>query len=132
MVEFWQKLITANVAGRKAFVASPAVKGLLSKTLDYTAIEKGDSGIAAVTAGRYLCEDDKVEGYDIFMSNLCNAKKLYFGDWSNLVLAFWSGIDLTVDPYSLSKSGGLRVVALQDMDIIVRHPEAFAIGTALS
>ena len=131
MVEFWQKLITANVAGRKAYIGSPAVKGLLCRTIDYTTVSDAN-GIAAVTSGHYLCEDDRVEGYDFFMSNLCNAKKLYFGDWSNLVLAFWSGIDLTVDTMSLSKSGGVRVVALQDMDIIVRHPEAFAIGTALS
>ena len=66
------------------------------------------------------------------MSNLCNSKKLYFGDWSQIMLAFWSGIDLTVDTSSLSKSGGVRVVALQDCDVIVRHREAFAIGTALS
>ena len=131
MVAFWEKLLTANVAGRKAYVGSPAVKGILSRTIDYTSITDA-SGIAAVTSGHYLCENDRVEGYDFFISNLCNAKKLYFGDWSNLVLAFWSGIDLTVDPYSLSKSGGVRVVALQDMDIIVRHPEAFAIGTVLS
>ena len=65
------------------------------------------------------------------MSNLCGAGKLYFGDWSNLVLAFWSGLDLTVDTSSLSKSGGVRLVALQDCDILCRHAEAFAVGTAL-
>jgi hypothetical protein len=64
------------------------------------------------------------------MSNLCGAGKLYFGDWKNLVLAFWSGLDLTVDTASLSKSGGVRLVALQDCDVLVRHPEAFAVSAA--
>lgn len=128
LVDFWAKLATANVNGNKNFIGSPAVKALLAKTLDFTAINDG----ASVTAGKYLCEDGKVEGYDFLMSNLCNSKKLYFGDFSQMVLAFWSGIDLTVDTNSLSKSGGVRVVALQDCDVLVRHPEAFAVGTALA
>jgi hypothetical protein len=31
-----------------------------------------------------------------------------------------------VDPYTASTSGTVRVVALQDLDIAVRHPESFA------
>ena len=127
LVDFWQKLYTANANGDKKFIGSPAVKALLCKTLDIQAGSTSD-----VTSGHYLCENDKVEGYDFLMSNICGSKKLYFGDWSQLVLAFWSGLDLTVDTSSLSKSGGVRVVALQDMDVIVRQPAAFAIGTALS
>ena len=126
MVEFWSKLYTANVNGSKCFIGSPAVKALLAQTLD---IKEGSK--SNVAHSRYLCEDDKVEGYDFHMSNLCGAGKLYFGDWSNLVLAFWSGLDLTVDTSSLSKSGGVRLVALQDCDILCRHAEAFAVGTAL-
>jgi hypothetical protein len=30
------------------------------------------------------------------------------------------------DPYALSTSGGLRIVGLQDVDIELRHPQAFA------
>ena len=126
MVEFWSKLYTANVNGSKCFIGSPAVKALLAQTLD---IKEGSK--SNVAHSRYLCEGDKVEGYDFHMSNLCGAGKLYFGDWSNLVLAFWSGLDLTVDTSSLSKSGGVRLVALQDCDILCRHAEAFAVGTAL-
>lgn len=132
LVAFWEKLATANVNGTKCFIGSPAVKALLAKTLDYTAITASDTNVGGVTSGKYLCEDDKVEGYDFIMSNLCHNKKLYFGDFSQMILAFWSGIDLTVDTSSLAKSGGVRVVALQDCDVLVRHPQAFSIGTALS
>jgi hypothetical protein len=38
----------------------------------------------------------------------------------------WSGLDLTVDPYSNSTNGTVRVVALQDVDVAVRHAESFA------
>ena len=138
LVDFWEKVYASNAArGALKFNGSPAVKALLCKTLDITTVSNGKTGDSAAIVGGvgagYLCsKDDKVEGYDFLMSNLCNAKKLYFGDWSQIMLAFWSGIDLTVDTASLSKSGGVRVVALQDCDVIVRHREAFAIGTALS
>ena len=138
LVDFWQKVYTANAArGSLKYIGSPAVKALLCKTRDYTPFNntgaKASSGVVGAVGNEYLCtKDGKVEGYDFLMSNLCNSKKLYFGDWSQIMLAFWSGIDLTVDTSSLSKSGGVRVVALQDCDVIVRHREAFAIGTALS
>ena len=138
LVDFWQKVYTANAAkGSLKFIGSPAVKALLCKTRDMLAFNntgaKATSGVVGAVGSEYLCtKDGKVEGYDFLMSNLCNAKKLYFGDWSQIMLGFWSGIDLTVDTASLSKSGGVRVVALQDCDVIVRHREAFAIGTAIA
>lgn len=51
---------------------------------------------------------------------------LFFGAWSQLVIALWSGADITVDPYSNSTTGAVRIVALQDADILVRHAQAFA------
>ena len=135
MVEFWSKIYSASANGeRMSFIGSPAVKALLRSTRDVTVIknEAGTDNVAAVGTD-YLCDSDsRVEGYEFHMSNLCNSKKLYFGDWREIMLAFWSGIDLTVDTASLSLSGGVRVVALQDCDVVIRHRESFAIGTALS
>lgn len=53
---------------------------------------------------------------------------MFFGNWADLVIAFWSGLDLMVDPYSNSTSGTVRVVALQDVDVAVRHPVSFVRG----
>ena len=135
MVEFWSKIYSANANGeRMSYIGSPAVKALLRSTRDVTVIknEAGTDNVAAVGTD-YLCDSDsRVEGYEFHMSNLCNSKKLYFGDWREIMLAFWSGIDLTVDTASLSLSGGVRVVALQDCDVVIRHRESFAIGTALA
>lgn len=138
LVDFWEKIYTANAAGASMkFIGSPAVKALLCKTRDILPFNntgaKANSSVVGAVGGEFLCtKDGTVEGYEFLMSGLCNAKKLYFGDWSQLILAFWSGVDLTVDPYSLSTKGALRLVAFQDCDVLVRHPRAFAIGTAIS
>ena len=57
-------------------------------------------------------------------SGICSA--IFFGNWADLIIAFWSGIDLLVDPYTNSASGGVRITAFQDLDIGIRHPESFS------
>ena len=57
-------------------------------------------------------------------SGVCSA--IFFGNWADLIIAFWSGIDLLVDPYTKSASGGVRITAFQDIDIGIRHAESFS------
>jgi HK97 family phage major capsid protein len=49
-----------------------------------------------------------------------------YGNWEDLVFAFWTGQDVIVDPYTGSSAGTLRIVTLQDVDINLRHPLSFA------
>lgn len=57
---------------------------------------------------------------------------LWFGAWSQLVIGLWSGADIVVDPYSSSTTGAVRIVALQDADIMVRNGQAFSYAAALT
>lgn len=135
LVDFWKTILSAN-AGTDSlkFVMSPAVKALLCKTMDVQLVKNAAAtdNVGGV-GGRYLCDrDSTIEGYEVVMSNLCNANKIYFGNWSDMILAFWSGVDMVVDPYTYSAKGAIQVSAFQDCDVLIRHPESFAIGTAAS
>ncbi len=44
----------------------------------------------------------------------------------DLIIGLWGGIDIIVDPFSLSTQGATRMVIHQDVNIAVRHPESFA------
>jgi HK97 family phage major capsid protein len=56
---------------------------------------------------------------------VCSA--IIFGNFADLVIGQWGGgIDLLVDPYTLSTSGQLRLVAQGFFDILVRRAESFA------
>ena len=57
-------------------------------------------------------------------TGVCSA--IIFGNWADLLIGMWSGLDLLTDPYTASTSGTVRIIALQDLDIAVRHPESFA------
>jgi HK97 family phage major capsid protein/HK97 family phage prohead protease len=55
-----------------------------------------------------------------------NLSAIMFGNFADLLIGMWGGLDLTVDPYSGSTSGTVRVVALQDVDVAIRNAESFA------
>ncbi len=73
-------------------------------------------------------------GYPVVLTNfLTNAakgtatsvSKVIFGDFSNLYIGLWGGIDLTVDPYTLISAGQIRIVAQAFADVAVFDPAAF-------
>ena len=55
---------------------------------------------------------------------VCSA--IFFGNWNDLLIGMWGGLDILVNPYANDTTGAVRVTALQDVDIAVRHPESFA------
>lgn len=62
-----------------------------------------------------------------------NDSTIIFGNWADLLIGYWSGIDILVNPYhsDVYSKGGVRINALQDCDVAVRHPESFAVATDL-
>ena len=52
---------------------------------------------------------------------------MIYGDFSQIMLGFWSGVDVVVDQASLSTSGGTRLAFFQDLDVALRYPESFAV-----
>lgn len=71
-------------------------------------------------------------GYPFITSSNVPANGAIFGDWSQLLIAMWGALDLTVDTAALATSGGVRVIGLQDVDVLVRYPEAFSYNTAVT
>ena len=55
-----------------------------------------------------------------------NLSAIIFGNFRDLVIGMWGGLDLMVDPYSGSTAGTVRVVALQDVDVALRNTVSFA------
>lgn len=100
-----------------SFLMEPTLKGALKTT-------KKDAG-----SGIFLMEGNEVNGYPVAVSNQVTDNTAFFGDWSQLMIGMWGGLDLLVDPYTASTTGTVRIVALQSMDVAVRHAVAFAYGT---
>ncbi len=86
--------------------------------------------------GGFILEGSKaaptIGGIPVIVSNQMPAPsatthKIMFLDWTALLIGNWGYLDLMIDPYSLSSSGGLRIVAMQDVDIVLRNIESIAV-----
>ena len=74
--------------------------------------------------------EKRLGGSRVFTTSALAVGEVLGGDFSQCILAEWgSPISIEVDPYSLSTSGGVRVTGFADVDVVVRHPEAFCLGT---
>lgn len=73
-----------------------------------------------------------VNGYRAEITNQVNDGDLFFGNFADLLIGMWGGLELTVDPYSNSKKGRIRLVAFQDVDFQLRRVESFCLGRKTS
>ena len=51
---------------------------------------------------------------------------MVFGDFSQLMMGFFSTPDVLVDPYTAGSTGAVRIRVMQELDIAVRHAQSFA------
>jgi HK97 family phage major capsid protein len=62
-----------------------------------------------------------------------NCSPIIYGNWADMLIGMWGGLDVLVNPYILSGTGSVRIEAFQSADIAVRHAESFAVmGDALT
>jgi len=106
-----------NVDGSTGFLFDAHVANVLRK-------------VKETGTGRAIPVSETLHGEAYVASNnvpLVSAEHpMIFGSWSNLILAFWSGIDVLANPYKDASKGGLWLHAFLDADIDIRHLEGFA------
>jgi HK97 family phage major capsid protein/HK97 family phage prohead protease len=99
--------------GSLGYLMNSALRGLLKTT------EKANN-----TAQFVYEADNTINGYPAYVSNSMPDNTAVFANFSDIMIGFWSGLDIMVDPYTGSASGTVRVVAMQDYDVAIRHPES--------
>lgn len=128
VVDLESAVANANAAaGSLAYVTNTRVRGKLKRTQVFSG-----------TNGQPIWgTDNRVNGYATGVSNnvpntltkgtstsVCSA--IIFGQWADLLIGMWSGVDLVLDPFTGATAGTKRVVALQDVDVAVRRAVSFA------
>jgi HK97 family phage major capsid protein len=63
---------------------------------------------------------------NLSQGGVVDAYGLIFGNWNDLVIGLWGGMDILVNPYANDTAGAVRVVVLQDVDVAVRNLTSFA------
>ena len=112
--------------GSLSYLTNSKVRGQAKQTIV-------DSG-----SGRYIwpVNAEEVNGYPVGVSNLVpdNLTKgtgtglsaLIYGNFNDLVIGQWGGLEVLVDPYTQATSGIVRMVINMYADVAVLHPESFS------
>lgn len=133
-VDLESAVANANAdSGNLAYLTNTKVRGKSRKTQEFAST----NGKPVWTSSPGQRGVGEVLGYQAFTSNavpsnltkgtasaICSA--IMFGNWSDMVIGMWGGLDLMLDPYTGATSGTRRVVALQDVDVNVRRVASFA------
>jgi HK97 family phage major capsid protein len=107
------KLDDANVLGEKVYVLSNSAKAKFRTT------SKGTGNVG------FILEGGEIDGEKTVSSSNVMKNGLIYGDFSNLSIGQWGGIDLVVDPYTQASKGMVRLVINAYFDAKVVRPEAF-------
>lgn len=110
-----------DLTGSRAFLTNPGVMRLARKTKD------ADGHVFSLAE---LFHGERVEQTTQVPNNLgtgTDENGLIYGQWSELVIGYWSGVDILVNPYhaDVASKGGVLIHAFLDADVAVRTPEAF-------
>jgi HK97 family phage major capsid protein/HK97 family phage prohead protease len=100
-----------------AYVTNPTIRGFC----------KTNRKINTSTDSNTIWEPgNTINGYRTEISTQIAAGDVFFGNFADLWIGMWGGLDITVDPYTHSKKGRIRIVGFQDIDFAVRRPASFA------
>jgi HK97 family phage major capsid protein/ATP-dependent Clp endopeptidase proteolytic subunit ClpP len=133
IVNIWSKVSGANADfGSLGFLTNPLVVGKLMQTLksanNFEFIMKSFPGADGMTdlAGARCGVSNQVPPTLVKGGSGAVCSPIIYGNWADLIVAMWGALDILVDPYSGGAAGTLRVRALQDVDVSVRHAESFS------
>ncbi len=117
------------------FVMTPGVKKLLRET---------PMQASGVEGSFIMTRPNELAGAPAFATTLAlssgspTTAPLVFGDWSDVLIGLWSGVDILVNPYESTaySKGNVKIRGIITADVGIRHAGSFAaaqdVGGAIS
>jgi HK97 family phage major capsid protein/HK97 family phage prohead protease len=105
------------LAGSLAYIGNTTLRGHAKTTLKFSGID-----------GTLWEPGNTLNGYRTEITNQVTSGDVFFGNFADLLVGMWGGLEITVDPYTHSTKGRLRIVAMQDVDFLVRRAASFCFG----
>jgi HK97 family phage major capsid protein len=125
ILEFQSDVASSNaLAANCAYLTTPAVAALLAQRSRFTNTD------TPLWLGNLL--DGNVSGYRASSTMQMPAANMLFGDFSQVVIGSWSGIEIALNPYANFTAAITGVRAIATVDVGVRIPGAFSLATSIT
>lgn len=113
--------------GTMGYLTNTRVRGTLKKTfVNTTGGETPVFGTDGTMNGYRTAVTNQVSNTLTKGSSGAVCSAIIFGNFSDLIVGMWGGLDLKVDDITGATAGTVRVIALQDVDVAVRNAVSFA------
>jgi len=122
--------------GTLAYLTTPGVRGFLKNTEKASGTAQFVWNDGAPPVGQQGVRTDLLNGYRAYVSTQVpsdltkgggtNLHSVIFGNFAELLIGQWAGLDVVVDPYSSSKNALVTIVVNSWWDSAVRHAKSFA------
>lgn len=114
------------LAENMAYIMGGKARGILKKTLRAASVAEG-----------FIYEDGMVNGYKTFttasmasgLQTGADEFGIVFGNWADLIIGQWGGLEITVDNLTQATNGAIRLVVNGYFDVIKRRDTSFAVGS---
>ena len=113
---FESELDQNNFVGEFKYVINPKAKAYLR------------ASIKGTNATGMILENDAIDGTPAEVTTHMKDDTIAYGDWNNLYIGQWGGIDLTVDNYTQATKGCVRLVINAFFDYKVVRDGAIVLG----
>lgn len=101
-----------------AYIANAAFRGYAKSTKKFS-----DASMNTIWE-----QGNTVNGYNALTTNQVATGDVFFGNFSDLIVGMWGGLEVMVDPYTGSDKGQLKIVVMQDVDFAIRRAQSFVVG----
>jgi HK97 family phage major capsid protein/ATP-dependent Clp endopeptidase proteolytic subunit ClpP len=116
--------------GNFGWLTTPGMAGKMRQTL-----ESSTAGARWIWNGNVM--DGDMIGYRAVSSNQAsstlgggsNEHAMILGNWADLLIGMWAGLEIIVDPYTLADKGLVKMTSFQMVDIACRRGQSFAKAT---
>lgn len=119
----WEGVVAAEAAIRKTNVT-----GNLYWVMNSNDKAKFETTLKDDVAGAtYLCEDNKIKGYEVVVNNFLTDGQIILGDFTDVAVAEFGPLKIKVDDISLAKKQAIQVIMDMEFDCCVRRPGSFTV-----
>jgi HK97 family phage major capsid protein len=125
VLEFQTDAASGNaLAANSGYVTTPVIASILKQKARFSNTD------TPIWQGNIL--DGNIESLRAVSSNQITAGQLMFGDFSQVVIGEWGVLEVEANPYANFAAGIVGVRAFYSVDVGVRYPAAFSLGTGIT
>ena len=113
-----------------SWIISPKFRRLCKKASYFdngsgSLFDDGNSGNSDITVhGSGSKRVPKILDYNAYISSFANSNEGFLGNFSDIVLTYFTSIDVVVDPLSLAERNLIKIVVSQMIDFYLRHNDS--------